>query len=96
MVAGLIATAEYASTRITLQPGERILLLTDGVTEAENVAGEELGPEGLAALAIGSSVDEILDAAIKFYQPADAPDDCTAVEVCFLCPMKDDPIPFIM
>ena len=96
LVAGLIATAEYASTRITLQPGERILLLTDGVTEAENVAGEELGPEGLAALAIGSSVDEILDAAIKFYQPADAPDDCTAVEVCFLCPMKDDPIPFIM
>ena len=33
-----------------LQPGDRLFLMSDGITEAEDSAGNQLGEEGLARL----------------------------------------------
>lgn len=42
---GLIESAEFHSIRLTLSPGDRIVLVSDGITEAENPAGEQFGVE---------------------------------------------------
>ena len=44
---GLLAAATYSSARCKLQPGDRFLMVTDGVTEAENAEGEMFGNERL-------------------------------------------------
>lgn len=44
---GLIANASWEEAELHLQPGERLMLMTDGLTECRNRAGEELGDEGL-------------------------------------------------
>ena len=40
---GLLEAVEFHSIHLTLQPGDRIALLSDGITEAENPAGEQFG-----------------------------------------------------
>jgi sigma-B regulation protein RsbU (phosphoserine phosphatase) len=50
MVLGLFPFAEYESRTIQLQPGDHLILFTDGALEARNTAGEEFGEERLRAL----------------------------------------------
>jgi hypothetical protein len=40
---GILADAAYQSGAVTLQSGDWLVIFTDGVTEAENAAGEEYG-----------------------------------------------------
>lgn len=47
---GLIPDASYERTECRLAPGDRVLLLSDGVTECPDVSGHALGEEGLATL----------------------------------------------
>lgn len=47
---GLIENAPYTQTEIQLHPGERLFLMSDGITECMNRAGEELGEDGLISL----------------------------------------------
>ena len=49
---GLIDEAEFESFEMQLQPGERLLLLSDGVIECANAEGEQLGEEGLERILI--------------------------------------------
>jgi sigma-B regulation protein RsbU (phosphoserine phosphatase) len=42
---GLIPEAEYSSARVQLQPGDTLVLFSDGVTEAADVSGEMFGLE---------------------------------------------------
>lgn len=44
---GLIQGTNYSQTVVTLKPSDLIVLYTDGITEAENATGEELGREHL-------------------------------------------------
>jgi phosphoserine phosphatase RsbU/P len=44
---GIDADAAFTEDRLILEPGQMVLLYTDGVTEARNSAGEMLGPEGI-------------------------------------------------
>ena len=46
----LIPDAVYASDTIHVEPGERVIVYTDGVTEAEDPAGEFFGDSGLNLL----------------------------------------------
>lgn len=47
---GLIPDAQYDGFDIDLGPGDRLLIVSDGITECTNARGEELGQGGLAAL----------------------------------------------
>ena len=47
---GLIPGASYSSVSTTLFPGDRLFLVSDGVTECPDAAGNELGGEGLIKL----------------------------------------------
>ncbi|HVS32254.1 MAG TPA: SpoIIE family protein phosphatase [Thermoanaerobaculia bacterium] len=69
---GVVTAAEYSNHKLQLEPGDSLVLFTDGVTEARNASGEELGTDtlsqSLAALhsakadAIGHAVAEsVLD-----------------------------------
>jgi phosphoserine phosphatase RsbU/P len=49
-VLGLALDAEFRSERLRLASGDRLLLYTDGVTEAANEAGEEFGAERLSGV----------------------------------------------
>jgi len=49
-VLGLMLDGGFRSERLRLSAGDRLLLYTDGVTEATNAAGEEFGTDRLAAL----------------------------------------------
>ncbi len=50
MVLGLFPFAQYASGTARLQPGDHLVLFTDGALEARNTKGEEFGEERLRAL----------------------------------------------
>jgi PAS domain S-box-containing protein len=61
---GVFADPELHEVETTLQPGDTVVLYTDGVTEA-GPAGDEIGQEGLTELLAGLgglSPDEIVDA----------------------------------
>lgn len=47
---GMFCSAEYTQRRMRLEPGEFLVLYTDGLTEARNRADEEYGTDRLAAL----------------------------------------------
>lgn len=48
-VLGVFADARYGSSEVALRSGDRLLLYTDGITEARDEAGEEFGQERLQA-----------------------------------------------
>ncbi len=47
---GLVADADYETVSVDLRAGDRLLLLSDGITEAADAAGRMLGEEGLARM----------------------------------------------
>jgi len=78
LIVGLIAGASYSSSQDRLQPGERLLVATDGITEAENKNGELFGYDGLSdAARRHRNIAAILDHVEKFHAPNPAQDDCT-------------------
>ena len=44
---GLIPGTDYRQTVVSLKPGDLLVLYTDGITEAENGAGQDLGRDQL-------------------------------------------------
>lgn len=49
LLLGVVSRAEYTNRRVQLAPGDAIILFTDGVSEAENAEGRELGTDIVAA-----------------------------------------------
>ncbi len=47
---GLFCATTYGSSSVRLEPGESLLLHTDGVTDTRNTAGDEYGAERLRAI----------------------------------------------
>ena len=84
LIVGLISGAEYTSSTYAMRSGERILLATDGVTEAENSGGLAFGEPGLISVSYHQRVGEILDEVAKFQTPNPAQDDCTLLELKFI------------
>jgi len=44
---GMFASARYTANNIRMQPGSRLVIFSDGLTDAQNAAGEEFGDERL-------------------------------------------------
>jgi sigma-B regulation protein RsbU (phosphoserine phosphatase) len=51
-VLGIIADAAYDEGRVEIARGDRLVLYTDGITEARNAADDEFGEDRLAGLAV--------------------------------------------
>ena len=52
-VLGVLAEAEYEQAQVPVSAGDRIVLFTDGLTEARNAADEEFGEDRLLQAAVG-------------------------------------------
>ncbi|HUX46301.1 MAG TPA: SpoIIE family protein phosphatase [Terracidiphilus sp.] len=84
LVVGLLPDATYTSARCQLAPGERVLLTTDGITEAENMDGVAFGDEGFRSVVHLPTPEEILDCVARYQTPNEAQDDWTLVDVQYL------------
>jgi len=81
---GLLADATYESDRCSLHPGDRLVLVTDGVTEAENARGDFFEDSRLEAVAAKSStLEDIFSAVANFCGGTPLNDDCTVVELLY-------------
>lgn len=83
-VVGLLPKAQYAEQRIVLEPGDLLLLYTDGISEAMTAREEEWGEEGMIGAAReaakGSAaqiLEAVLQAADRFTAGAPQHDDMT-------------------
>jgi serine phosphatase RsbU (regulator of sigma subunit) len=81
LIVGIIAEATYASSQVTLRPGDRILLTTDGITEIEDRTGQQIGIEGLAGLAHLPGLDAVIAHLIKVQASNEAQDDWTLLDI---------------
>lgn len=55
---GLIDGTDYEQAAVQIEPGDLVVLYTDGITEARNADGQMLERDGLFAIARGLPVDE--------------------------------------
>jgi sigma-B regulation protein RsbU (phosphoserine phosphatase) len=83
---GLLADAAYESEHYRLAAGDRLVLVTDGVTEAENADGEFFDNERLEAAARAGDMTAILAAVSEFRGNTPLSDDCTVLELVFSGP----------
>ena len=81
---GLLKDATYESAHCHLNPGDRLFLVTDGVTEAENAIGEFFEDSRLEAVAQkGGGLEDIFAAISSFCSGTQLNDDCTVVELVY-------------
>jgi phosphoserine phosphatase RsbU/P len=88
MPAGMFDFAQYENASEQLQPGDVVIVYTDGVTEALNTEGQEFGEERLATIAAERHKEDasaILQAIVQsvqtFARGAPQHDDVTAMVV---------------
>jgi serine phosphatase RsbU (regulator of sigma subunit) len=65
---GVLADARYDERPLALDPGDVLVMYTDGITEAESPSGEQFGTQRLEEIITrlaGSSAQEILDAIVE-------------------------------
>jgi serine phosphatase RsbU (regulator of sigma subunit) len=80
---GLLPDATYESDRYSLHSGDRLVLVTDGVTEAENAEGEFFDNERLEIAAKKGTMQDIFAAVSEFCGNTPLSDDCTVVEMVY-------------
>jgi len=81
---GMFPSAVYQSGRRKLRGGTSLLLVSDGVTEAEDSAGACFGDERLGQLAAaGATPDEVFVAMQTFCDQRPQTDDCTVLAATF-------------
>lgn len=62
---GLFSGTTYDEIAVTAAPGDTFIFISDGITDAENMQGEQYGPEKLSSLLLtlhNRSADQIADA----------------------------------
>lgn len=75
----------YQSANTVLQAGDRVVLVTDGVTEAANAVDDFFGDERLeSAVTADDPFEHIFTALQDFCQETPFSDDCTVVEISFV------------
>jgi sigma-B regulation protein RsbU (phosphoserine phosphatase) len=83
---GLIAGTSYSQTAVQLEPGDLLLLYTDGISESRDESGEQLGLERLLSIARNLPTESaagagkgLLAAVARFRGAVPAADDETIV-----------------
>ncbi len=83
---GLLEHVSFTQFELTLEPGDRLLLLSDGVTECPNPEAEFLGENGLAeimhrltAITGATLLDALIWELSHFAQTEDFPDDVSGI-----------------
>src|SRR5712691_4232981 len=81
---GLLADATYESDHVSLHAGDRLILVTHGVTDAENARGDFFGDSRLETVAAKSlSMEDIFSAVANFCGGTPLSDDCTVVDLLY-------------
>jgi serine phosphatase RsbU (regulator of sigma subunit)/pSer/pThr/pTyr-binding forkhead associated (FHA) protein len=90
MPVGLMETAEFGVAEEWLAPGDKVIIYTDGVTEAQNAAGEFFGKKRLRQIVTARAGDRcqavhdaIQEAVTEFTEGAPQSDDITLVVLEF-------------
>ncbi len=93
MPIGLIADASYESVSAVLLPGDRLFLMSDGVTECPDPLDNELGTDGLIALleqsahlASANLLEALMWDLANFFAGNDFPDDVSGLLFDYLGP----------
>jgi len=84
---GMFANAPYTATTLQMRPGSRLVIFTDGLTDAENVAREEFGDERLieccntiaAGMDAKGVADRVMQAVAEWSVGTEQFDDTTVV-----------------
>lgn len=87
-VMGILKNAPYSAASGVLQPGDTILLYTDGASEAENPTGKDLGEDGVLELLKNAGprpsvelIRHVYQAVSAHLEGAPAADDCTLLAI---------------
>ena len=81
---GLLADATFESATCQMKSGDRFIMVTDGVTEAENAMGDFFEDSRLELAASKSpTLEGIFSAVTEFCAGNPLSDDCTVVELCY-------------
>jgi len=93
MPVGLFELAPYSADSIDFKPGDTMVLYSDGVTEAQNLAGEEFGEARMADVLqryyqepATVVLEKLVDAVQVFAKGAEQYDDVTALIVKYTGP----------
>lgn len=98
---GILEGATFEEDAIDLTPGDRIVFYTDGISEAENAAGEMFGEDRLRDTVVGFPADlsardvteRILEAVRTHLDGVEAGDDMTVMVLRVLPPSDARPEP---
>jgi serine phosphatase RsbU (regulator of sigma subunit) len=83
---GLLEETAFNASMAKLEPGDHVVIVTDGVTEAENDKGEMFGDERLELAAVaaeGPAFDNIFASVKTFCGNTQLNDDCTLLELTY-------------
>jgi phosphoserine phosphatase RsbU/P len=80
---GLLPDETYLSGRAQMDPGCRVLLVSDGVTEAENARGDMYGDDRLDFSMATHNLNQLADSIREFCGEVPYHDDCTLVELTY-------------
>lgn len=93
MALGAMDGLHYRAATLRLEPGDLLLMFSDGVTEAVNAAEEEYGTQRLAALFDGEpardprgAVARVLESVDRFAAGVEQADDITCIALQYLGP----------
>ena len=92
---GLLPEAEYATTRATIEPGDTLILYSDGVTEAADPEGHMFGVPRLSQVLVdqdAASLDDLQERVVEsvksFSRGASQADDITLLFVRYIAASK--------
>jgi sigma-B regulation protein RsbU (phosphoserine phosphatase) len=86
---GMFANARYTASKLQMQPGSRLVIFTDGLTDAQNAAEEEFGDERLidccrrvpAGFDANGVADRVMQAVAEWSGGTEQFDDTTVVVI---------------